>query len=142
MARNKLIFEKQQVYLDLLFNRAITSVSNPVQTDVAVSTNKDSSGQPIPRWFPPPAGLYKVNVDVAFAAEDIWGVDGEIMAAAANKFSSFPDSGLAEAIGIRMAASFALDMCFQHVIIESDCKEATDLFNSNCLGNSYQGLVL
>ncbi|KAJ1402548.1 PLAT/LH2 domain superfamily [Sesbania bispinosa] len=54
------------------------------------------------------SGWYKVNVDVAHAAGEVWGVGiivrddkGNMLAAATWKISSFPDSSVAEAMGIR-----------------------------------------
>ncbi|KAJ1403209.1 Reverse transcriptase zinc-binding domain [Sesbania bispinosa] len=124
-AMNKFIFQNQQVNLNLIFTSVVNSITTSSHLQVTSPTSQHADQSNDIRWLPPPPGCYKVNVDAAKAVGDVWRIgilirddQGYVLAAAARRISSLPDPGLAESMGIRLAAYFANDMCFQNVIIE------------------------
>ncbi|KAJ1421789.1 Ribonuclease H superfamily [Sesbania bispinosa] len=134
----------------ILFNRAISVASVSDRNRPLPSPHRLSQARDV-KWFPPPPGVYKINVDAALAVGDASGIGiiarddkGDVLAAASRRIDHdyLPDPTLAEALGIRLAVSFAVDMCFENIILESDCKVITDLFNSNKNVSSYHGMIV
>ncbi|KAJ1388307.1 Reverse transcriptase-like [Sesbania bispinosa] len=106
VARNKLIFEQQEVNLQLLYNKATDAALSIGSGPAQVSVIQHGSAPQDARWTPPPP-------------------------APTRSMLMQQNPGLAEAMGIRCAINFAMETDFETVIIESDCKAVTDLFSGN-----------
>ncbi|KAJ1389060.1 Ribonuclease H-like superfamily [Sesbania bispinosa] len=148
-ARNKNFFEQREAHLPTLFHRALNANSARASSINLIGFRSTQATVQADRWPPPPNGYFKINSDAAHAAGEVWGIgiiiwnnSGEVLAAATRRVSTFPDPGLAEALGIRLAIEFAKDMCFDNVILEYDCKVVTDLFSSSQLAHSYTGMIV
>ena len=86
-----------------------------------------------------------MNVDEAEAGHLKWGIgaiarnhSGDVLAAAAWSTSSArTEARVAECMGVRLGLSFAGDLCFWHVIVESDCLELIKELQSTTSSASY-----
>ncbi|KAJ1396828.1 Ribonuclease H-like superfamily [Sesbania bispinosa] len=148
-ARNKKVFEQRDTSLQTLLNRVSNSLQTGERSNPHLGGCPRSAATRVEQWSPPPIRWFKVNVDAAHAAGEVWGVGiiirdehGVVLAAASRRISSLPDPGLAEAMGIRLAILFAVEMCFDRVVVESDCKTIVEIFQSNSLCHSYQGMII
>ena len=101
-------------------------------------TNSQHHPQNIPlQWCPPCEGLIKVNVDAAEAGNISWGIgaiyrdhEGEVLASATWKISCNNEARIAEGMGMRLAMSLAVDLCFTKLEVESDCLEFITAVNN------------
>ncbi|KAJ1443142.1 Reverse transcriptase zinc-binding domain [Sesbania bispinosa] len=67
--------------------------------------------------------LFALCYEMWQAPDEVWGIGiiirnnmGDVLATASRRISTFPDPGLAEALGVRLAVEFAKDMCFDKVM--------------------------
>ncbi|KAJ1389174.1 Zinc knuckle CX2CX4HX4C [Sesbania bispinosa] len=148
-ARNRKVFEQKEPCTGQILSRALTSRVD--QEDL--NQQRDILHQQRPShtstWTHPPSGWFKTNVDAAHAGGELWGIgvvirdeSGEVVAATTRQISTYPDLGLDEALGVRIAVHFAQEMCLDQVIIEYDCKNVTDLFYSDVSHHSYTGMIV
>ncbi|KAJ1400517.1 Ribonuclease H-like superfamily [Sesbania bispinosa] len=100
------------------------------------------------KWHAPPLGWYKLNCDAAKSTNGHWGIgivardsDGVVIAAATRSLDTFDDPTLAEAMGLRLAMQFAVDLCLEDVIFESDNKIVMDQLERSNFQNYYHGLI-
>ncbi|KAJ1395094.1 Ribonuclease H-like superfamily [Sesbania bispinosa] len=129
----KRFFEARDIPLQSVFNKAFESIRH---TNIPVVRSLDSSNHATlqeTKWEAPSSGWYKVNCDAAMAPNSKWGIgivardsEGFVIAVAARLIHTFGEVALAEAMGLRIAMQFALDLSLEDVIFESDCKTVVD----------------
>ncbi|KAJ1423993.1 Ribonuclease H-like superfamily [Sesbania bispinosa] len=148
-ARNKKIFEHHEANIQTMILRAMKANLSTDRSAILNDSRHPISAPHVVKWYPPPNDFFKINVDVAHAVDDMWGIgviirnsSGEVLAAATRQTTTFMDPGLAEALGVRIAIEFAKDMYFDKVILQSDCKYVTDMFSSSHLAHSYIGMLV
>ncbi|KAJ1435953.1 Ribonuclease H-like superfamily [Sesbania bispinosa] len=148
-ARNKKIFEDHEVPLQRVFTKAAESIRYNGQW--GATQRSVTSTNPIHdnHWVAPPMGWYKINCDAALADVGDWGIgiivrdsEGFVIAAASRKVETLGDATLTEAMGLRLAVQFALDLSLQDTIFEYDCKVVVDQVVHESFHNSYVGLVI
>ncbi|KAJ1426662.1 Ribonuclease H-like superfamily [Sesbania bispinosa] len=95
---------------------------------VPASQSAQPRPSPVHKWSPPPIGYYKLNTDIAKAADGLWGAtavvrdsEGIVLGAATWLTPGTKDATTAEALGLKLSLQFALDMGLIDLIVESDC---------------------
>ncbi|KAJ1383289.1 Reverse transcriptase-like [Sesbania bispinosa] len=126
-ARNKKNFEDREVPLPSIFSKACESIIKPgpgVERQLLIL---DSNSIQDHNWVAPPTGWYKLNCDVAMADAGNWGIgivardsDGFVIAAASRTIETLVDVSLVEAMRLRLAMQFALDLSLEDAIFETD----------------------
>ncbi|KAJ1391073.1 Ribonuclease H-like superfamily [Sesbania bispinosa] len=147
-ARNKKIFEGKEVLLQSIFSKACKAI--PHHPHYATKSRPESlmPNQKETKWHAPPLGWYKLNCDAAKSTNGHWGIgivardsDGVVIAAATRSLDTFEDPTLAEVMGLRLAMQFAVDLCLEDVIFESNNKIVMDQLERSSFQNSYHGLI-
>jgi ribonuclease HI len=149
-ARNKSCFDGKQNLVEDIVRKAWAIVDDynlMLNTHVS-SDNPEPSNSPI-SWNPPPPNCYKVNVDAAGPTNNMWGIGvvirdsyGDVAAAATWIVEAIPDPDVGEALGVRLAIQFALDMGFFQVMFESDSLNVVRGFHKLSNNQSYLGMVV
>lgn len=94
-----------------------------------VDGQRGENTQAIPRWQPPPAGVWMINSDAAiFSSSRTMGVGalirdntGKCLVACSEMISDVVLPELAEALAIRRALGLAKEEGLQHIVMASDC---------------------
>ncbi|KAJ1391634.1 Ribonuclease H-like superfamily [Sesbania bispinosa] len=147
-ARNKRIFEDREIPIHRILSKAYESLafsSLPISRVGTTSPNSSTHGQ---HWEAPHDGIIKINSDAAMGLDGNWGIgivardsEGFVLAAASRKINTIADVSTAEVLGIRLSMEFALDLSFEYVIFEFDCKIVMDQLQGVSFHNSYTGLI-
>lgn len=104
-------------------------------------TSNQSRSQ-VPRWIAPPAGVVKINVDVAVrkqgnvgAAAAVCRSDaGQYLGASALVMLGSSDPAVLEAVACREALTLARDLHLTRIRVDSDCLEGI-----KCMEGEYRG---
>ncbi|XP_031108704.1 uncharacterized protein LOC116013195 [Ipomoea triloba] len=114
----------------------------------AGSTISRHSTSPLVPWVPPPTGTLKCNVD-AMINDGVVGFgavlrdhEGKFVAACGGRLNCAIDPYVAEAMAVKEALTWLKNRGTFLVIIESDCLNVCNGFNSASLDYSYVGLII
>ncbi|KAJ1442155.1 Ribonuclease H-like superfamily [Sesbania bispinosa] len=135
-------FEHKDTPLSLQYSKAVDACRTFANIVPPPPADNEALRMRSTCWKPPPTGYFKINIDAALGSGNSWGCgiiirdsEGNVLAAAAQRFSALPDATVAEAMAAKLGLKFAKDTSFDSVILESDCKIVTDLINSNSTTN-------
>ncbi|XP_057426538.1 uncharacterized protein LOC130719967 [Lotus japonicus] len=167
--RNKLVFEHRIYTVDQTLQRALSCCMVPPQpSSAAVAAWLDGevtgaathsvtrahgalaqAGPGPGRWQPPPPRFFKLNVDVAAAAERTMGcgfvvrnTTGQLLASGCSKHRGSLSVALGEALSLRWALQLALDLGFLHVLVETDSLIVVNTWRNIRRNNSYLASIV
>ncbi|XP_031127667.1 uncharacterized protein LOC116029767 [Ipomoea triloba] len=147
-ARNDKIWNGRLWSVDSLKRQVDALVAAWKQYYHTPSVGLQRSTQSLDFWMPPPSGKYKCNVDAAlFATGVAFGAvvrdsNGKFVAACGGSLLCVSDPFVAEAMAIKEALTWIKDRGMTHVILETDCLNFCNSFNSILLDLSYVGLII
>ncbi|XP_020229153.2 uncharacterized protein LOC109810168 [Cajanus cajan] len=117
-SRNKLIFEDQDIPMQIVIESAMKVLSQFQQANSKLHPlHIQPSVAPVRFWIAPPDGVFKLNTDLAFKDGANWGVgvvvrdhEGFVLGAASWQKQCGAEVRVAEALGLCLGLQFALDM--------------------------------
>jgi hypothetical protein len=129
--RNGVVFREDLIHPDVLIRGATNSMQQFKLTkeykDLVSNPEREMENE---KWKNPPAGMYKVNWDIAIDANlkcmglgvIIRDEKGRVFAASSKILESFQEPTFGEAMGARGAVEFSRELGLSEIVLEGDSK--------------------